>query len=239
MLRFLRFLLICSQTNTMKYAFIFLLLIITRLAGYSQEFKKGDVVEVDVLQSSYGKGNWLAATITEVNTEGMMYTVKLPDGRLMGIPMRNPEKWIKKSAANSNPKTTPAGQTYKPDPVKPGNIKINNDCSPTETNVKNRIINNIAFTFSDYEHRDIKFSYVRKLSPFKNTDPYFGRVNTTVYPFEVEYTVDLKHKAFDNSIMHRVWHFRSSVVLYKNTKGFCEFGTTKGTGGKLLLSETL
>lgn len=50
------------------------------------------------------------------------------------------------------------------------------------------------------------------MSSYKNTDPYFGRVNTVLHPFEVEYTIGLKRKAYDNSIMHKVWKFTSTVV---------------------------
>jgi hypothetical protein len=216
----------------MKFFVCLLLLLSASASIFAQSFKKGDAVEIDQLMSSSRQGTWEKGTITNFDKAGLTYTVKLKNGMAIVVPSRNPEQWIR--AASTNP-----ADTVKTKPE----IKITSttSCAPTEQNVKQRIKEQVALTFANYEKQTINHTFFKKEGAYKNTDPYFGRVNTLVQPFKIEFTVDLVHQykqGGQDYTEHKIWKFKRKYILYTNTKGECEFGITEGTAGEMTLNET-
>lgn len=234
----------------MKTVYFLFLALVLSVSVPAQNFKTGEAVEIDQLMSSSRHGTWEKGIVTAFDKAGKAYTVKLQSGREVTIPSRNPEQWIRKATVPANtekPKTGSAGDEVK---EKPGPAKTEPEngagaavtgCSPAEPRIKLRIKEQVAQTFSAYEKQVITYSSFKKQTAYKNTDPYFGRVNTTVYPFLAEFTVDLVHQYKQGGQFyteHKVWKFKRKYVLYTNTKGDCEFGIASGTSGELILSET-
>jgi len=169
-----------------------------------------------------------------------MYTVKLKSGREIGIPSRTPEQWIRTAPTTDEPVKSKPEVIITP-PKKEEKNTSTTHCSPTVQNAKQRIKQQVASTFANYEKQTINYILFKKEAAYKNTDPYFGRVNTLLQPFKVEFTVDLIHQykqGGQDYTEHKIWKFKRKYILYRNAKGVCEFGIAEGTSGELILNET-
>lgn len=218
----------------MKTLLTVLILLFSFFAS-SQNFKKGDAVEVDLLMSSSREGTWQTATVTDFDPAGKMYTIKLSNGIEMGIPSRNPERWIR---ATNNKPVLPEKPDLKYETT--AEIVKPKGCGSSEAEILQRIKAQTAITFYNYEKMAFSFASFKQDAPYQKIDSIYGRL--TIYPFKVEYQVDLLHKYTQGGkeyTEHKIWKFSRKYIFYRIPGGDCEFGIAEGTAGKLVLSETL
>ena len=217
---------------------LFLIAVFITVKTSAQTFKSGDKVQVDLLMSSSREGTWQNATVIHYDEASKMYNVKLANGNEMGIPSRNPEKWIKAAPKQPSPGTTDD------DPVPSEAIVYENrqavlnapDCNPSEAYIKRKIKALMARHFEDYPHIAVD------ITSFKGQHGYDDKKYTgqIVYPYKIEMLVHIKRKLMQGGkeyTEYRTWKFDRIYEYATRPGNTCEFYAVPSADAKLVSSE--
>jgi len=184
-----------------------LMVLFTYLAD-AQVFKKGETVEVDANKSSDGNMRWLMARVVDIDMDTKLYVVKASDRNQYHIPFGKEESWIRRPENRSNKMQVVSNDSL-------------HNCFATVDLVKQKIREEFANQYSEYDSITINYISVEQAEAFKNIDSDFGMEGSMVYPFKVDMMVRLVmiRDGVQKTVNTQV---KKKYLIYQNTKGICD-----------------
>lgn len=173
----------------------------------AQVFKKGESVEINKHLNDDGEFAWVTGNIADVDIEKKEYTIKTKEKQTYRIPFAKEERWMRKQL---QPLTSAMM-------VK----DVSMSCSPTADIVKQKIKEEFDADFSEYDSITITYNNIQSLESYKNTDASFGKIDSDVHPFEVDFTVRLVSTNSDGTQRKINWQFKRKYLLHQNMRGKC------------------
>lgn len=188
----------------------FVLAGIVMLMGYlagAQVFKKGDIVEIDKNLSANGNYSWITGNVVEVDLERKQYVVRSKEKKVYNIPFIKEDAWMRRPT-----QTLSSALALKNE---------SGSCTPTFELVKQKIQEEFESDFSEYDSVSITYNSIEALPVYKNTDASFGRPDSDIFPFNVDFTVRLVSTNSDGSQKKMNWQFKRKYLLHQSLRGKC------------------
>jgi hypothetical protein len=182
------------------------------LGTQAQVFKKGDVVEIrqDDLTgrkniSSEKPAEWIVGRIAALDMNKREYLVMDVDMKSYRIPFPEEQRLLRKPVTGARADAKPSS--------------VASDYSPSLDMVKQKIRADFEDDFSEYDSVVVTFHEVQVLETYRNTDAEFGKVDTDVHPFKVDFTVKLVSVNGEGVQKKVNWQFKRKYLLFQNAKG--------------------
>jgi len=173
----------------------------------AQDFKKGEVVEINKHLTDDGEFAWIPGNIAAIDFEKKEYTVITKTKQTYRVPFAKETSWLRKQL---QPLTTAMM-------VK----DVSMSCEPTAEIVKHKIKEEFDADFSEYDSVMITYNNIQLVESYKNTDASFGKPDTDVHSFEVDFTVRLVSTNSDGTQRKINWQFKRKYLLHQNMRGKC------------------
>jgi hypothetical protein len=204
----------------MKRSFFFLLGIIFSATVSSQLFKKNDPVQVDTLLSVPKEGKWQDAVVTNIDTVGKKYTVKLANEREMMIPYSDPGDWIRPVIDRTVViKYGPGARLNYRNRTSEAKLA---KCNASELGIQKNVRAQMANHFKEFSHILVEFTSFKAQHGYEDKK-FKGQ---QVYPYKVDMLVHLRRSVIIRGQMfteYQTWEFER-VYEYASRPGKkCEF----------------
>jgi hypothetical protein len=173
----------------------------------AQVFKKGEVIEINKHLTDDGEFAWITGNVVSIDLEKKEYTIRTKEKQTYRVPFAKEDRWLRKQLQ-------PLSSAMM---VK----DVSLSCNPTAEIVKQKIKEEFDADFSEYDSVMITYNSVQSLESYKNTDASFGKVDTDVHPFEVDFTVRLVSNNSDGTQRKINWQFKRKYLLHQNMRGKC------------------
>ncbi len=179
----------------------------------AQVFKKGETIEINKNLTDEGDFVWVKAHVVDIDIEKKEYTIKTKDRKTYRVPFAKEDRWMRKELQPLS-----AALMVK---------DVNLGCSPTTEFVKQKIKEEFDADFSEYDSVMITYNSIQVLETYTNSDAAFGKVDTDVHPFDVDFTVRLVSKNSDGTQRKINWQFKRKYLLHQNMRGKCSLSVAE------------
>jgi hypothetical protein len=179
----------------------------------AQVFKKGEVIEINKNLTDDGDFAWIKGNVVDIDVEKKEYTIRTKEKKTYRVPFAKEDRWMRKELQPLS-----AALMVK---------DVNLGCSPTEDIVKQKIKEEFDADFSEYDSVIISYNNIQVLESYKNTDAGFGKVDSDVHSFDVDFTVRLVSKNSDGTQRKINWQFKRKYLLYQNMRGKCSLSVAE------------
>jgi hypothetical protein len=180
----------------------------------AQVFKKGDIVEIRQEDNKERKNisekgtEWIIGRVAALDMNKQEYLLMDADMKTYRVRFIKEESLLRKpvnSRANAIGSATPSGEY-----------------SPSLALLKEKISADFEDDFSDYDSVVVTFHDVQVLDVYPNKDADFGKVDSDVHPFKVDFTVKLVSVNKEGVQKKVNWQFKRKYLLFQNAKGVSE-----------------
>jgi hypothetical protein len=179
----------------------------------AQVFKKGDIVEIRQEDNKERKNisekasEWIIGRVAALDMNKQEYLLMDADMQPYRVPFIEEQSLLRKpvTRANATASATPSGEY-----------------SPSLALLKEKISADFEDDFSDYDSVVVTFHDVQVLDVYRNKDADFGKVDSDVHPFKVDFTVKLVSVNKEGVQKKVNWQFKRQYLLFQNAKGGSE-----------------
>ncbi len=201
------------KQQAMKKTVLAGLVMFLAFAAGAQTFRKGEDVEINKNLSDEGVVTWVMGNIIDIDHNKKQYAVSSTDKKLYNIPFVKEDRWIRRPL---QPLTT--------------SLKMKDEstgCLPSFELLKQKIREEFETDFSEYDSVIITYNNIDALTSYKNTDNNFGRPDTDVFPFNVDFTVRLVTTNSEGVQRKINWQFKRKYLLHQNQRGKCSLSVSE------------